>query len=176
MPVSRAAAGAASVKGDRCGCASDIGGDGSAAGRSATLRDVQELKESFDRQVREGPLVVLSRRLMSDQLSPVLAYRRLVLPDERTAPSFLFESVESGSSVGTTLDFGCASGCGYHSARRYSHCRRPSAPNPSRREGLRSAGAPSRTRRRAPPCIARSVGATATSRCIHRRPRWLRGV
>jgi anthranilate synthase component 1 len=61
---------------------------------------VQELKESFDRQVREGPLVVLSRRLMSDQLSPVLAYRRLVLPDERTAPSFLFESVESGSSVG----------------------------------------------------------------------------
>jgi anthranilate synthase component 1 len=61
---------------------------------------VQELKESFDRQVREGPLVILSRRLMSDQLSPVLAYRRLVLPDERTAPSFLFESVENGSAVG----------------------------------------------------------------------------
>jgi anthranilate synthase component 1 len=61
---------------------------------------VQELKESFERQVREGPLVILSRRLMSDQLSPVLAYRRLVLPDERTAPSFLFESVENGSAVG----------------------------------------------------------------------------
>jgi len=37
---------------------------------------------------------------MSDQLSPVLAYRRLVLPDERTAPSFLFESVENGATVG----------------------------------------------------------------------------
>jgi len=61
---------------------------------------VQELKESFDRQVREGPLVILSRRLMSDQLSPVLAYRKLVLPDERSAPSFLFESVENGTAVG----------------------------------------------------------------------------
>ena len=42
----------------------------------------------------------LGRRIMSDQLTPVLAYRRLVLPDERTAPSFLLESVENGSSVG----------------------------------------------------------------------------
>jgi anthranilate synthase component 1 len=33
-------------------------------------------------------------------LTPVLAYRRLVLPDERTAPSFLFESVENGTNVG----------------------------------------------------------------------------
>lgn len=37
---------------------------------------------------------------MSDQLTPVLAYRRLVAPDERTAPSFLFESVEGGANVG----------------------------------------------------------------------------
>ena len=58
------------------------------------------LKESFDAQRAEGPLVILSRRLMSDQLTPVLAYRRLVLPDERTAPSFLFESVENGANVG----------------------------------------------------------------------------
>jgi anthranilate synthase component 1 len=61
---------------------------------------VQELKDSFDAQRAEGPLVILSRRLMSDQLTPVLAYRRLVLPDERTAPSFLFESVENGTNVG----------------------------------------------------------------------------
>jgi anthranilate synthase component 1 len=33
-------------------------------------------------------------RLLSDQLTPVLAYRRLVSADERTAPSFLLESVE----------------------------------------------------------------------------------
>jgi anthranilate synthase component 1 len=59
-----------------------------------------ELRQSFDAQRREGPLVLLSRRLMSDQLTPVLAYRRLVLPDERTAPSFLFESVENGTAVG----------------------------------------------------------------------------
>ena len=71
-----------------------------ARARSVTLPRVQELKESFDRQSAEGPLVILSRRLMSDQLTPVLAYRRLVLPDERTAPSFLFESVENGANVG----------------------------------------------------------------------------
>jgi anthranilate synthase component 1 len=52
---------------------------------------VQDLKASFDSQRQEAPLVMLSRRMMSDQLTPVLAYRRLVLPDERTAPSFLFE-------------------------------------------------------------------------------------
>ena len=37
---------------------------------------------------------------MSDQLTPVLGYRRLVSADERTAPSFLLESVEGGASVG----------------------------------------------------------------------------
>jgi len=39
-------------------------------------------------------------RLLSDQLTPVLAYRRLVAPDERTAPSFLLESVEGGERQG----------------------------------------------------------------------------
>ena len=39
-------------------------------------------------------------RLLSDQLTPVLAYRRLVARDERTAPSFLFESVEGGDRQG----------------------------------------------------------------------------
>ncbi|MEM1423809.1 MAG: chorismate-binding protein [Planctomycetota bacterium] len=45
-------------------------------------------------------LVPLSVRLMGDQLTPVIAYRRLVARDERTAPSFLFESVEGGDRVG----------------------------------------------------------------------------
>lgn len=54
----------------------------------------------FDAQARHGGLALLSRRLMSDQLTPVLAYRRLVAADARTAPSFLFESVETGGSVG----------------------------------------------------------------------------
>lgn len=37
---------------------------------------------------------------MSDQVTPVLGYRRLVSEDDRTAPSFLLESVEAGTSVG----------------------------------------------------------------------------
>lgn len=41
-------------------------------------------------------LVPLYRRLFGDSLTPVLAYRRLVRPDERLAPSFLLESVEGG--------------------------------------------------------------------------------
>jgi anthranilate synthase component 1 len=45
-------------------------------------------------------LLQMRRRVMSDQLTPVLAYRRLVAPDERTAPSFLLESVEGGAAVG----------------------------------------------------------------------------
>ena len=55
---------------------------------------------SFRRLAKRGNLVALVQRVMSDQLSPVLAYRRVVAPDERTAPSFLLESVEGSSSVG----------------------------------------------------------------------------
>ena len=55
---------------------------------------------SFRRLSRQGNLVALVHRVMSDQLTPVLAYRRLVSPDERTAPSFLLEAVEGSSTVG----------------------------------------------------------------------------
>ncbi len=44
--------------------------------------------------------VPLCVALLEDQLTPVLAYRRLVAPDARTAPSFLFESVEGGERQG----------------------------------------------------------------------------
>jgi anthranilate synthase component I len=44
--------------------------------------------------------VPLSLRVLSDQLTPVLAYRRLVARDEREAPSFLLESVEGGDRQG----------------------------------------------------------------------------
>ena len=57
-------------------------------------------REQFAELARRGNVVVLSRRLMSDQLTPVLAYRRLVQPDQRTDPSFLLESVEGGATVG----------------------------------------------------------------------------
>jgi anthranilate synthase component I len=55
---------------------------------------------TFRRLASQGNVIALTRRLMSDQLTPVLGYRRLVAPDERTAPSFLLESVENGASVG----------------------------------------------------------------------------
>ncbi len=44
--------------------------------------------------------IQVTRRIFADQLTPVLAYRRLVAPDDRAAPSFLFESVEQGGGVG----------------------------------------------------------------------------
>lgn len=45
-------------------------------------------------------VVPISVALLDDQLTPVLAYRRLVAPDQRTAPSFLLESVEGGERQG----------------------------------------------------------------------------
>ncbi len=45
-------------------------------------------------------LVPMFRRLFSDSLSPVLAYRRLVRSDDRMAPSFLLESVVGGDQIG----------------------------------------------------------------------------
>ncbi|MEQ8844087.1 MAG: anthranilate synthase component I [Phycisphaerales bacterium] len=45
-------------------------------------------------------VIPIAMRLLSDQLTPVLAYRRLVVADERPAPSFLFESVEGGERQG----------------------------------------------------------------------------
>jgi len=45
-------------------------------------------------------VIPLSIRLLADQLTPVLGYRRLVSGDERTAPSFLLESVEGGERQG----------------------------------------------------------------------------
>ncbi len=55
---------------------------------------------TFRELARRGNLVPLVRRIFSDQLTPVLGYRRLVAADERTAPSFLLESVENGDKQG----------------------------------------------------------------------------
>lgn len=46
------------------------------------------------------------RRIFSDQLTPVLAYKCLVRGDDKEAPSFLLESVEDGiRAVGITVCF-----------------------------------------------------------------------
>jgi anthranilate synthase component 1 len=50
--------------------------------------------------IGDSDVITLVQRLMSDQLTPVMAYRRLVSADERTAPSFLLESVVNGATVG----------------------------------------------------------------------------
>ncbi|CAI5482283.1 unnamed protein product [Closterium sp. Yama58-4] len=55
-------------------------------------------EEAFLRAVSEGSNVIpISRRIFSDHLTPVLAYRCLVKEDDRDAPSFLFESVETAN-------------------------------------------------------------------------------
>lgn len=51
-------------------------------------------------QAQKGNLLPVYCRVMSDQLTPVLAYRRLVRPDDRMAPSFLLESVVGGDRIG----------------------------------------------------------------------------
>ncbi|MBM4008662.1 MAG: anthranilate synthase component I [Planctomycetes bacterium] len=47
-----------------------------------------------------NPVRLHTRRIFGDQLTPVLAYRRLVAPDQRSAPSFLYESVDQGGAIG----------------------------------------------------------------------------
>ena len=49
---------------------------------------------------REHTVIPMIRTLFSDRLTPVMGYRRLVAADDRTAPSFLFESVEGGAAAG----------------------------------------------------------------------------
>ena len=45
-------------------------------------------------------VVPVGVRVLADVVTPILAYRRLVDADERTAPSFLLESVEGGERQG----------------------------------------------------------------------------
>jgi anthranilate synthase component 1 len=56
----------------------------------------------------QADLVPVVRRVFADQLTPVLAYRRLVSGDDRLAPSFLLESVEVGGTVGRYSIVGAA--------------------------------------------------------------------
>lgn len=55
---------------------------------------------NFRAAATQGNLVPLSQRILSDHLTPVLAYRCLVGGDQREAPSFLFESVVNGDQQG----------------------------------------------------------------------------
>jgi len=64
-------------------------------------KDLPDFKSFCDVAQRNSEaLIPICRSLMSDQTTPVLAYRRLVKPDDRMAPSFLLESVEGGQRQG----------------------------------------------------------------------------
>ncbi|KAL9273087.1 Anthranilate synthase alpha subunit 2, chloroplastic-like protein [Drosera capensis] len=58
------------------------------------LENWPEFAEAAD----NGNLVPLCRCIISDHLTPVLAYRSLVAEDEKDKPSFLFEYSEPGNA------------------------------------------------------------------------------
>jgi anthranilate synthase component 1 len=52
---------------------------------------------AFAAAAESATLIPLFKRIFSDHLTPVLAYRCLVKQDDREAPSFLLESVVNGN-------------------------------------------------------------------------------
>jgi anthranilate synthase component I len=67
----------------------------------AAEEDRRRFFEAAARGTGKGNLVPIWECIVSDHLTPVLAYRCLVPEDDVDAPSFLFESVEQGPE-GTT--------------------------------------------------------------------------
>ena len=69
--------------------------------QGGTLPVMNESQHQAFLQAASGhDLVPVTRRVLSDHLTPVLAYRRMVHGDHRIDTSFLLESVEVGGSVG----------------------------------------------------------------------------
>lgn len=73
----------------------------SAVAAKAAEEDKRRFFEAAARGSGKGNLVPMWECIVSDHLTPVLAYRCLVPEDNVDAPSFLFESVEQGPQ-GTT--------------------------------------------------------------------------
>lgn len=67
---------------------------------SSTLNEFLETVSAAQSDGHRVVVVPIGIRVLADQLTPVLAYRRLVSADDRTAPSFLLESVEGGTHQG----------------------------------------------------------------------------
>lgn len=53
-------------------------------------------QQRFLEASEKGNLIPLYKCILSDHLTPVLAYRCLVKEDDRETPSFIFESVDPG--------------------------------------------------------------------------------
>ncbi|MEM9082068.1 MAG: hypothetical protein AAGB34_00620, partial [Planctomycetota bacterium] len=67
---------------------------------SMTRKDFVDFASRSAPASGERVFVPVLLSVLSDQLTAVAAYRRLVRDDERMAPSFLFESVVNGDRVG----------------------------------------------------------------------------
>tara|TARA_R110000737_G_scaffold251825_2_gene261271 strand:+ start:68538 stop:70181 length:1644 start_codon:yes stop_codon:yes gene_type:complete len=67
---------------------------------SSTPHEFVSTVTSARDQGHDVVVIPIGIRVLADQLTPVLAYRRLVSADDRTAPSFLLESVEGGTHQG----------------------------------------------------------------------------
>ena len=65
-----------------------------------TLTKARAARDSTSDAHAHAIVIPIAIRVLADQLTPVLAYRRLVSSDQRTAPSFLLESVEGGDQQG----------------------------------------------------------------------------
>ncbi len=73
---------------------------GGAVGYTWAMMHHRPSLAEFGKLAEHGNLVPVWRQMFADQLTPVLAYRKLVRPDERFAPSFLLESVVGGERAG----------------------------------------------------------------------------
>ncbi|GAX76879.1 hypothetical protein CEUSTIGMA_g4325.t1 [Chlamydomonas eustigma] len=70
------------------------------AGPASIIQSMEEFQR-FTEAVRSGGNVVpVCRRIFSDQLTPVVAYRCLIQDNDVNAPSFLLESVVNGDQQG----------------------------------------------------------------------------
>lgn len=67
-------------------------------GNSSSQEDAQF--RLFKELCSVGNLIPMYRRVMTDQLTPVLAYNCLVSEDDRNSPSFLLESIYQGEFQG----------------------------------------------------------------------------
>ena len=65
--------------------------------RTAFIQAAEHARQTHSEGIVVVPVAI---RVLADQLTPVLAYRRLVSRDQRTAPSMLLESVENGNQQG----------------------------------------------------------------------------
>ncbi|VAI07458.1 unnamed protein product [Triticum turgidum subsp. durum] len=90
-----------SSSGLRCSSASATPVINGSAAAKAEEEDRRRFFEAAARGTGKGNLVPVWECIVSDHLTPVLAYRCLVPEDDMDTPSFLFESVEQGLE-GTT--------------------------------------------------------------------------